>query len=84
MGLKSTQPLTEMSTRYISWGIKEASAYGWQPYHLHVQMVSKSVILDLLETSGPVQACGRIAPLLHAKIDLKNVEFYSHTVNSKQ
>jgi hypothetical protein len=81
MGLKSTQLLSEMSTRYISGWIKAASAYGWQPYHLYVPTVSKSVILDLLETSGPVQACGRIAPLLHAKIRLKNVEFFSHTVS---
>jgi len=29
----STQPVTEMSTRNISWGVKTASAYGWQPYH---------------------------------------------------
>jgi len=27
----STQPLTEMSTRNISQGVKAASAYGWQP-----------------------------------------------------
>jgi hypothetical protein len=26
---------------------------GWQPYHLHVQTVLKSVILNLLEPSGP-------------------------------
>jgi len=81
MGPKSTQPLAEMSTRNIAWGIKAASAYGWQPYHLHVPTVSKSGILDLLEPSGPVQACARIAPLLHAKIHLKNMEFYSHTAS---
>jgi hypothetical protein len=28
MGLGSTQPLTEMSTRNISWGVKAAGAYG--------------------------------------------------------
>ena len=32
MALGSTQPLTEMSTRGISWGIKAAGAWGW-PYH---------------------------------------------------
>ena len=53
----STQPLTEMSTRNISWGIKAAGAYGWQPYHLHVRIVLKSGSLTLLEPSGPVQAC---------------------------
>jgi hypothetical protein len=31
MALVSTQPLTEMSTRNISWGVKAAGAYGWQP-----------------------------------------------------
>jgi hypothetical protein len=54
MGLGSTQPLTEMSTRNISWGVKAAGAYGWQPYHLHVPIVYKSGSLDLLEPSGPV------------------------------
>jgi hypothetical protein len=38
MALGSTQPLTEMSTRNISWGVKAAGAYGW-PYHLHVPIV---------------------------------------------
>jgi len=31
--LASTQPLTEMSTRSMSWGVKAAGAKGWQPYH---------------------------------------------------
>jgi hypothetical protein len=39
MALGSTQPLTEMSTRNISWGVNAAGAYGWQPYHLHVPTV---------------------------------------------
>jgi hypothetical protein len=34
MALGSTQPLTEMSTRYISWGVNAAGAYGRQHYHL--------------------------------------------------
>jgi hypothetical protein len=37
--LGSTQPLTEISTRNISWGIKAADAWGWQSYHLHVPIV---------------------------------------------
>ena len=57
MALGSTQPLTEMSTRNISWGVKAAGAYGWQPYHLHVLTGS----LTLLETSGPAEACNGIA-----------------------
>jgi hypothetical protein len=61
MALGSTQPLTEMSTRNISWGGRAASAYGWQPYHLHVPIVLKFGSLNLLEPSGPVQACNGIA-----------------------
>jgi len=61
MALGSTQPLTEMSTNNISWGVKVVGAYGWQPYHLHVQIVLKSGSLNLLEPSGPVQACNGIA-----------------------
>ena len=54
MTLGSTQPLTEMSTRNISCGVKAAGAWGWQPYHLHVQTVLKSGSLNPLEPSGPV------------------------------
>jgi hypothetical protein len=42
-------------------GIKAAGALGWQPYHPHVTIVYKSGSLDLLEPSGPVQACNGIA-----------------------
>jgi hypothetical protein len=49
MAVGSTQPLTEMSTRNISWGVKAAGAYDWQPYHLHVSIVLKSGSLNLLE-----------------------------------
>jgi hypothetical protein len=34
IALGLTQPLTEMSTRNISCGVKAAGAYGWQPYHI--------------------------------------------------
>jgi len=60
MALGLTHPLTEMSTRNISWGVKAAGAYG-RPYHLHVPIVLKSGSLSLLEPSGPVQACNGIA-----------------------
>jgi hypothetical protein len=67
MALGSTQPLTEMSTRNISWGRggggKAVGAYGRQPYHPHVPIVLKSRSLNLLETSGSVQACNWIAVL---------------------
>jgi hypothetical protein len=61
MALRSTQPLTDMSTRNISWGEKVASTYGSQPYDLHVPTVLKSGSLNLLEPSRPVQACNGIA-----------------------
>ena len=32
MALDLTQPLTEISTRNIFWGLKAAGAQGWQPY----------------------------------------------------
>ena len=43
--LGSIQPLTEMNTRNISWGVKMAGEQGWQHYYLHVQTVKKSVSL---------------------------------------
>jgi len=61
MALGSTQPPTEMSTRYISWWVKAAGAYGCQPYYLHVPIVLKSGSLNLLEPSGPAQACNGTA-----------------------
>jgi hypothetical protein len=36
MALGSTQPLTEMSTRNISWGVNAAGAL---PYHLQAPIV---------------------------------------------
>jgi hypothetical protein len=60
MALRSTQPLTEMSTRNISWGwgggVKAAGAYGWQPFYHHVPTVLKFGNFNHLEPSGPVQA----------------------------
>jgi len=41
-------------------GVKAAGALVGQPYHLHVQIVMKSGSLNLLEPSGPVQACNGI------------------------
>jgi hypothetical protein len=37
--------------------------WGRQPYHLHVPIILKYVSLNLLEPSGPVQACNGIALL---------------------
>ena len=61
MALGSTQPLSEMGTRTISWGAKATGALNWQPYHLHVPTVLKFGSLSLLEPSGSVQACTGIA-----------------------
>jgi len=59
-----------MNTRNISWGVKAAGAYGWQPYHLHVPIVLKSGSLNLLEPSGPVQACNGMAFFTFCIIDI--------------
>jgi len=55
MALALTQPLTEMHTRHTFWGVKAASAKGWQNYHFHVPNVWKSGSLDIMEPSGPVE-----------------------------
>ena len=71
MALGLTQSLTEMSTRNIFCGVKPAGAWGWQPYHLNVLVVSESGSLNLLEPSGPVQACTRIVlPFTHTKYSI--------------
>jgi len=57
MALGLIQPLTEMSTRNIFWGVKAAEAYNWQTYHFHVLIFLKSGSLNLLEPLGPDQAC---------------------------
>jgi len=64
MAMGLTQPLREMSTRNISWGVEVAGAKGRQPYHPPVLTVLKSGNLKLLEPSGPVQACRGITLFL--------------------
>ena len=54
MALGSNQPLTEMSTRNISWGAGVNVAF-------HVPIVLKSGNLNLLEPSGPVPALNKFA-----------------------
>jgi hypothetical protein len=51
------QPLTKTGNRKISWGVNAVGEYGWQPYHHSLPTVLKSGSLNLLEPSGPVQAC---------------------------
>jgi hypothetical protein len=55
MALGSTQPLTEMTTRNISWGVKAAGAYGWQPTTFMCRLSRN------LGASGPAQACNGTA-----------------------
>jgi len=42
-------------------GSKGGRCVGLKPYHLHVPTVLKSGSLNLLEASGPFQACNGIA-----------------------
>jgi len=58
MALGSTQHLTEVSIRNISWGKRRPVS---KADNLHMPTVYKSGSLKLLETSGSVQACTRIA-----------------------
>jgi len=50
MVLGLTQPLTEMSTRYISWGEKDGRCVELTTLPLHVPTVLKSASLSLLKT----------------------------------
>ena len=68
--LELTQPLTEMSTKNISWGTQAAGAYGWQPYYLHVPTVLKSESPNLLEPSWSVQAGNEIALSFYIAMDI--------------
>jgi hypothetical protein len=58
MALGSTQPLTEMSTSYVSWGYRLMVC---RADNLRVPIVLKSGSLNLLDPSGPLQACNGIA-----------------------
>ena len=66
MALGSTQPLTEISTRNISWGGgggKGGQCLRLTTLHFHVPIVSKSGSLNLLEPLGPIHPCNGIAYL---------------------
>jgi hypothetical protein len=60
MAQESTQPLTETSTRNISWA-KGGQCIGLTTFPLYVPIVLKSGSLNLLEPSGHVKACNGIA-----------------------
>ena len=57
VALRLTQPLTEMSTRNISWGVRTTGALGWQPCHLHVPTVLKSGSLTSWIPMGLARDC---------------------------
>jgi hypothetical protein len=63
MALGSTQPLNrnEYQEYFLGErGVNTADAYGRHTYYLKVPIVLKSWSLNLLEPSGPVQACNGI------------------------
>jgi len=68
MVLGSTEPLTEMSTRKISWGGKSSRCIGLTT--LPPSWALKIWSLNLLEPSGPVQACDGTAFYLVLKCSL--------------
>jgi hypothetical protein len=78
MDLRSTQPLTEMSTSDLASRVKAAGAYGWQPCHRHVPIIWKS-----WKPSKPIRTCTRIAlPLLCSDIQAKcNRNSEDHNLN---
>jgi hypothetical protein len=62
MVLGSTQPLTEMSTRFIYWG-KSGRCVRLTTLPLSCAVVMKSGNLNFLEPSGPLQTCNGTALL---------------------
>jgi hypothetical protein len=67
MVLGSTQPLTEMSTRCISWG-KGGRCVRLTTLPPSCAVVMKSGDLNFLELSGPLQACNGSAIALPLKV----------------
>lgn len=57
MALESTQSLTETSISTISCGGKDGRCVGSKHYHFRMPIVLKSVSLNLLDPTEPVQAC---------------------------
>jgi hypothetical protein len=60
--------------------VKTAGGWGWQPYHLYVPIVLKSGSINLLQPSGPVQACNGIA-LLFTKLCSENLSLIKIWLN---
>ena len=74
MALGSTQPLTEMSTRRISWG-KGVRCVGLTTLPPFCAVVMKSGNLNFLEPSGQLQACNGTALPLLGKRTKQNVRY---------
>ena len=53
-----------------------------KPYHLHVPIVMKSGSLNLLEPSGPVQACNGIALPITTKLYSYNLKRSGNVKNT--
>jgi hypothetical protein len=71
----STQPVREMKSRENSWGVDAIGAYSW---HLHEPILWKSGNLNLLESSGPLQACiGIVLPVTVAETEAEVAAFCS-------
>ena len=65
MAVRSTQPLREMSTSYISWG-KGGRYVRLTTLPPFCAVVMKSGNLNFLQPSGPLQACnGTALPFLY-------------------
>jgi len=70
MALGSTQPLTEMSTRSISWG-KGGRCVRLTTWPPSCAVVMKSGNFNFLEPSGPLQACdGTALPSYYLSLSL--------------
>jgi hypothetical protein len=62
----STQPLTKISNKNISWAVKATGTLAWLSYHLHTLIFLKFGSPNFLEPSGPIQTCNWFAlPLLY-------------------
>jgi len=79
MALGSTQPLTEMSTRNISCG----RCVRLTTLPKSCAVVTKSWNLNLLEPSGPVQACNGTALLLPPAVNPIAVNKYIISYHSR-
>jgi hypothetical protein len=80
--LESIQPLTEMSTRNISWG-KGGRCVGLTTLPPSCATVLKSGILSFLEPSEPVKACKGVALLFYLYMDavVINILLYMFWIN---